>query len=36
VIAVALGTLVLKEAFNARLGMAAAIVLVGMALVRES
>jgi drug/metabolite transporter (DMT)-like permease len=36
VIAVALGTLVLKEAFNARLGIAAAIVLVGMALVRES
>jgi drug/metabolite transporter (DMT)-like permease len=36
VIAVVLGTLVLKEAFNARLGIAAAIVLVGMALVKES
>jgi drug/metabolite transporter (DMT)-like permease len=33
-IAVTLGTLILKEAFNARLGIAAAIVLVGMALVR--
>jgi drug/metabolite transporter (DMT)-like permease len=36
VIAVALGTLILKEAFNARLGIAAAVVLVGMALVRET
>jgi drug/metabolite transporter (DMT)-like permease len=36
VIAVALGTLILKEPFNARLGIAAAIVLVGMALVRET
>jgi drug/metabolite transporter (DMT)-like permease len=36
VIAVALGTVILKEAFNARLGVAAAIVLVGMALVRET
>jgi drug/metabolite transporter (DMT)-like permease len=35
-IAVALGTLILKEAFNARLGIAAAVVLVGMALVRET
>ena len=36
VIAVALGTLILKEAFNARLGIAAAVVLIGMALVREN
>jgi len=36
VIAVALGTLILKEAFNARLGIAAAVVLIGMALVRET
>jgi drug/metabolite transporter (DMT)-like permease len=36
VIAVALGTLILQEAFNARLGIAAAVVLVGMALVRET
>jgi drug/metabolite transporter (DMT)-like permease len=36
VIAVALGALILKEAFNARLGIAAAFVLVGMALVRET
>jgi drug/metabolite transporter (DMT)-like permease len=36
VIAVALGTWILKEAFNARLGIAAAVVLVGMALVRET
>ena len=36
VIAVALGTLILKEAFNARLGTAAAVVLIGMALVRET
>ena len=36
VIAVALGTLILKEAFNARLGIAAAVVLIGMALVREA
>ncbi len=35
-IAVALGTLVLKEAFNARLGIAAAFVLAGIALVREN
>jgi drug/metabolite transporter (DMT)-like permease len=35
VIAVALGTLILKEPFNVRLGVAAAVVLVGMALVRE-
>jgi drug/metabolite transporter (DMT)-like permease len=35
VIAVALGTIVLKEPFNARLGTAAAIVLTGMALVRD-
>ena len=35
VIAVALGTLVLKEPFNARLGTASAIVLAGMALVRD-
>jgi drug/metabolite transporter (DMT)-like permease len=35
VIAVVLGTLILKEPFNARTGIAAAVVLVGMALVRE-
>lgn len=35
VIAVILGTLILKEPFNARTGIAAAVVLVGMALVRE-
>jgi drug/metabolite transporter (DMT)-like permease len=35
VIAVVLGTLILKEPFNARTGLAAAVVLVGMALVRE-
>jgi drug/metabolite transporter (DMT)-like permease len=35
VIAVALGTIVLNEPFNARLGAAAAFVLVGMALVRD-
>jgi len=35
VIAVALGTLVLKEPFNWRLGAASAIVLAGMALVRN-
>jgi len=35
VIAVVLGTLVLREPFNARLGAAAAFVLVGMALVRD-
>jgi len=35
VIAVALGTLILKEPFNVRLGLAAGIVLVGMALVRS-
>jgi len=28
--------LILKEAFNARLGIAAAVVLIGMALVRET
>src|SRR5262245_12177386 len=33
VIAVALGTLILKEPFNVRLGVAAAVVLVGMSLV---
>jgi drug/metabolite transporter (DMT)-like permease len=36
VIAVVLGTLILGEPFNARLAVAAAIVLGGMALVRES
>ena len=36
VIAVVLGTLILKESFNARLGIAAAVVLAGMALVRET
>jgi len=36
VIAVVLGTLILREPFNARLAVAAAIVLGGMALVRES
>jgi len=35
VIAVALGTFVLNEPFNARLGIASAIVLAGMALVRH-
>src|SRR5207237_962576 len=35
VIAVVLGTMVLNEPFNARLGTAAAIVLIGMALVRD-
>src|SRR5262245_25587455 len=35
VIAVVLGTLILREPFNARMGIAAGIVLVGMALVRE-
>src|SRR6185295_7546478 len=35
VIAVVLGTLVLREPFNARMGIAAAVVLVGMALVRK-
>ena len=34
VIAVVLGTLILKEPFNARMGIAAAVVLAGMALVR--
>ena len=34
VIAVVLGTMVLKEPFNARMAAAGAIVLVGMALVR--
>jgi drug/metabolite transporter (DMT)-like permease len=34
IIAVILGTVVLKEPFNVRMAMAAAIVLVGMALVR--
>jgi drug/metabolite transporter (DMT)-like permease len=36
VIAVVLGTLILGEPFNARMGVAAAIVLVGMILVREN
>jgi len=36
VIAVVLGTVILKEPFNARLGIAAAIVLVGMALVKDT
>jgi drug/metabolite transporter (DMT)-like permease len=35
VIAVVLGTLILREPFNARMGIAAAVVLAGMALVRE-
>lgn len=35
VIAVILGTLILKEPFNARMGVAAAVVLGGMALVRS-
>jgi drug/metabolite transporter (DMT)-like permease len=35
VIAVVLGTLILKEPFDARMGMAAGIVLTGMALVRH-
>jgi drug/metabolite transporter (DMT)-like permease len=35
IIAVVLGTLILDEPFNARMGVAAAIVLVGMALVRQ-
>lgn len=35
VIAVVLGTLILKEPFNARIGVAAAVVLGGMALVRS-
>jgi drug/metabolite transporter (DMT)-like permease len=34
IIAVVLGTLVLNEPFNVRMGTAAAIVLAGMALVR--
>jgi drug/metabolite transporter (DMT)-like permease len=34
VIAVVLGTLILKEPFSARMGVAAAVVLVGMSLVR--
>jgi drug/metabolite transporter (DMT)-like permease len=36
VIAVVLGTLILKEPFSARMGVAAAIVLAGMALVRNA
>jgi drug/metabolite transporter (DMT)-like permease len=36
VIAVALGTLILKEPFSARMGVAAAVVLIGMALVRDT
>jgi drug/metabolite transporter (DMT)-like permease len=36
VIAVILGTLILQEPFSVRMGAAAAVVLVGMALVRES
>jgi len=36
VIAVVLGTLILKEPFSARMGVAAAVVLIGMALVRET
>jgi drug/metabolite transporter (DMT)-like permease len=35
IIAVILGTLILREPFDARMGIAAAIVLVGMALVRQ-
>jgi drug/metabolite transporter (DMT)-like permease len=35
VIAVVLGTIVLKEPFDARMGVAAGVVLLGMALVRE-
>lgn len=36
IIAVVLGTLILDEPFNARMGVAAAIVLVGMILVRQN
>ena len=36
IIAVVLGTLVLREPFSARMGVAAAVVLAGMALVREN
>src|SRR5207244_9024387 len=36
VIAVVLGTMILKEPFNLRMGIAAAIVLTGMALVRQN
>jgi drug/metabolite transporter (DMT)-like permease len=36
IIAVVLGTLILGEPFNARMGVAAAIVLVGMILVRQN
>jgi drug/metabolite transporter (DMT)-like permease len=36
VIAVILGTLILKEPFNARMGLAAAVVLAGMALVKKT
>jgi drug/metabolite transporter (DMT)-like permease len=36
VIAVVLGTLVLREPFNARMAVAAAVVLAGMALVRDT
>jgi drug/metabolite transporter (DMT)-like permease len=35
IIAVILGTLILREPFDARMGIAAAVVLVGMALVRQ-
>ena len=35
IIAVVLGTLILSEPFDARMGVAAAVVLVGMALVRQ-
>jgi drug/metabolite transporter (DMT)-like permease len=36
IIAVVLGTLVLREPFNARMALAAAVVLVGIALVRQT
>ena len=36
IIAVVLGTLILQEPFNARMGLAAAVVLVGMILVRQN
>jgi drug/metabolite transporter (DMT)-like permease len=36
IIAVVLGTLILREPFNARMGMAAAVVLAGMILVRQN
>jgi drug/metabolite transporter (DMT)-like permease len=36
IIAVILGTLILSEPFSARMAMSAAVVLAGMALVRET